>query len=368
MVMRNTTSMENGRIIAQEYCLVKPFTFIVRKRVIESIPDGNLLLKPIVAGICGSEMLYFKGQKEREKLDSRLPMCLLHEGVAEVVGSGKRTKLKKGTRVIVNPLIPCGKCWACRNLGENMCQNSRFMAANADGLARTFFIYPEARVIPVPPSIPIEVAALSEPFSVAVNACETAEIQKYEKVAVIGDGPIGYLLALAVSSVSNVSPENLYFIGVIDEKLDLASDFALTLNSVKEKMRLNSLNGKMDVVFEAVGGMAHEITLNQAIGLLRPGGRCIVLGISKGKIPIMMTSIVNKGLILKGSTRSRMEHYHKVLRLLEDNEIRGRVRRIISDRSFMIKNVKDLEEAFRYADTEEGEAKTKPGRVLVYFP
>ena len=360
--------MKDKRFVAREFLLVKPFTFAVKERVIDFIPEGNLLLKPVVAGICGSEMLYFKGQKEKEKLESRLPMCLLHEGVAEVVETGKGASLKIGTRVVVNPLIPCGECWACRNLGENMCRNSKFMAATADGLARTLFLYPEDRVIPVPPGIPVEVAALSEPFSVALNACEVAGIRKDERVAVIGDGPVGYLVALAVSSVSHVPPEQLYFIGVIDEKLGLAHDFALTLNSIKEKDRLNSLHEKFDVVFEAVGGSAHRITLRQAIDLLRPGGRCVLLGISKGEVPVAVTSIVNKSLTLKGSTRSRMEHYYKVLSLLQDGEIRRKVERIISDRRFVIRTVKDLEEAFRYADTEEGEAKTKPGRVLVYFP
>jgi len=360
--------MKNEGFIAQEFCLVKPFTFAVRKRAIDFIPDGNLLLKPVVAGICGSEMLYFKGQKEKEKLESRLPMCLLHEGVAEVVEAGKGTSLKKGVRVVVNPLIPCGKCWACRNLGENMCRNSKFMASTADGLARTLLVYPEDRVIPVPPGVPIEVAALSEPFSVALNACEVAEIRRDEKVAVIGDGPIGYLVALAASSVSRVPPEKLFLIGIIDEKLDLAEDFASTLNSIREGERLRGLREGFDVVVEAVGGAAHKVTLRQAVDLLRPGGRCVLLGISKGEVPVTVTSIVNKGLTLRGSTRSRMEHYRKVLRLLKDDEIREKVRRMISDRRFMIRSVEDLVEAFRYADTEEGEGKTKPGRVLVYFP
>jgi len=360
--------MKNKSFTAQEFCLVKPFTFAVRRRVIDFIPYGNLLLKPVVAGICGSEMLYFKGQKEKEKLESRLPMCLLHEGVAEVVETGRGTSLKIGTQVVINPLIPCGECWACRNLGENMCRNSKFMASTADGLARTLFLYPEDRVIPVPPGVPVEVAALSEPFSVALNAYEVAEIRGDEKVAVIGDGAIGYLVALTVSSVGHVPPENLYLIGIIDEKLNLARDFATTLNSLKEEDRLRSLHEEFDVAFEAVGGAAHRVTLRQAIDLLRPGGRCILLGISKGEVPIAVTNVVNKSLTLKGSTRSRMEHYRKVLSLLEDDEIRRKVRRIISDRRFTIRTVKDLEEAFRYADTEEGEAKTKPGRVLVYFP
>jgi len=73
-------------------------------------------------------------------------------------------------------------------------------------------------------------------------------------------------------------------------------------------------------------------------------------------------------LTFKGSVRSRMEHYVKALELLKNEVFRERVRRIISKRSFTIKTAGDLEKAFRYADTKEGEAKTKPGRVLVYFP
>jgi len=295
-------------------------------------------------------------------------MCLLHEGVAEIVEAGSGTSLKKGMRVIVNPLIPCGECYACRNLGENLCQNGRFMASTADGLARTLFVYPEERVIPVPSTVPVEIAALSEPFSVALNACETAEIQKNEMVGVIGDGPVGFMVTLAISAVSSIPPERLFFIGIIDEKLRLAQDFASPLNSLKEEEKLRGLYGKFDVIVEAAGGAAHSITLRQAIDLLRPGGRCILLGLSKGEAPVYVTGIVNKGLIFKGSTRSRMEHYYKVLTLIKNEEIREKIKRIISDRRFTIRTARDLEEAFRYADAEEGKARIKPGRVLVYFP
>jgi len=73
-------------------------------------------------------------------------------------------------------------------------------------------------------------------------------------------------------------------------------------------------------------------------------------------------------LSFMGTTRSRMEHYHKVLELLKDEEVREKVERVVSKKRFTINIPEDLEEAFRYADTEEGEARTKPGRVLVYFP
>ncbi len=356
------------RMAAKEYILVKPFEFAERETLIESVPEGHLLLKPVVAGICGSEMLYFKGEKEKEKLEKRLPMCLLHEGVAKIVEAGRGTNLKADALVVVNPLVPCGKCLACKNLSENLCQDSRYMAATADGIARTLFLYPESRVIPVPAGIEPELAALTEPLSIALNAFEVSETRRGETVAVIGDGTIGYLVVLMVSHVSGVPCENLYFIGVVDEKLALAKDFATPVNSVKEKEAIERLTAKVDVAFEAAGGEAHKFTIKEAIDILRPGGRCILLGISRGEVPVDITKIVNKGLVLKGSVRSRAEHYARVLEMLKDKEFKQRVGRIISEKSFIIRTAEDLREAFEYADTEEGEAKTKPGRVLVYFP
>ena len=93
-----------------------------------------------------------------------------------------------------------------------------------------------------------------------------------------------------------------------------------------------------------------------------------MLGLSSKKVPINMTELVNKGLTFKGSVRSRMEHFTQTIELLRNREFSDRVRRIISEKQFMIRSPKDLEAAFRYADTEEGEARTRPGRVLVYFP
>ena len=353
------------KIIAEEFTLVEPFRFVVRERVIDSIPKGHVLLKPVVAGICGSEMLYFKGEKEKWKLEERLPVCLLHEGVAEIVEAGEDAELKAGTYVVVNPMIPCGECIACRKAGENYCQDSGHMAATADGLARTYFLYPGQRVIPIPHGVELELAALTEPLSIALNAFEVSDVKLGERIAVIGDGPIGYMIALMASHVGGVSEDELFFVGIIDEKLSLAADFATTLNSARQ--RIDGFEDSFDVAFEAVGGGVHRITIREAVDLLRPGGRCVLLGLSRGEIPVGVNRIVNKGLTFRGSVRSRMEHYVRVLNLLRDDRFRAKVRRVVSKKRFTVGSAEDLEAAFRYADTEEGEARTKPGRVLVYF-
>ena len=93
-----------------------------------------------------------------------------------------------------------------------------------------------------------------------------------------------------------------------------------------------------------------------------------MLGLSGKKIPVDVNRLVNKGLTLKGSVRSRTEHFIRVIELFKDTKFRDKVKRIISEKRFIIKSPEDLKAAFRYADTEEGGAKAKPGRVLVYFP
>jgi ribitol-5-phosphate 2-dehydrogenase len=356
------------KFVAREFYLIKPFKFTVKERMIESVPKGYLLLKPLVAGICGSDILYFRGEKEKEKLEKRLPVCLLHEGVAEIVETGEATRLNIGSKVVVNPMIPCGKCCACRRGKENLCQSPSYMAATADGLARTYFLYPEKRVLPIPKGVELEVAALTEPLTIALNAFEEAQIQTTDSVAIIGDGTLGYFLALIASHIGKVPQENLHFIGIVAEKLSLAKEFALTINLNREKSRLFALYGKLDVCFEAVGGEAHEIAVNKAINLLKPGGTCVLLGISKGEMSIEIVKIVKKGLTFKGSMYSRMEHYTKLLELLKLRDFQKKVKRTVFPKKFILNGIDDLVEAFKCADTKEGESRTRPGRVLIYFP
>jgi len=353
---------------AKEFQLVEPFVFEIKEKELPALRQGELLLKPLVAGICGSEILYFKGQKSEKKLKERLPMALLHEGTAEVVETGPETSMEKGQKVVVFPMLPCGNCDACKEGFENGCQKSRFMAATADGLARTLFVYREENVVAIPEEIGLDEAALTEPTAIAVNGVNTAEWKGREKVAVIGDGPIGYLTALVASFVRKIPKEDLFFLGIIDEKLKLAEEFATPLNSISQKEEIEKLQGKLDIVLECVGGKAQEITLNQGIGLLKPRGQLIVLGLTDENVPLMTNPIVNKGLVLKGSVRSTKKDFEKVVELLKDHGFRKQLGKIICDKRFVIKGTEDLKQAFEYADTEGEHARNNPGRVMVEFP
>jgi len=358
----------NFRYIAREFPLIKPYEIGERTKIIDKIPKGHVLLKPLIAGICGSDILYFQGSKEEWKLKERLPLCLLHEGVAEVVEVGEEVSLGRGTRVIVVPLIPCGECRVCkRNLGENMCLNLRFLASTCDGLARTIFIHPSGRVIPVPSNLELEAAVLAEPLSVVLNALEEVEVSRDRQVGIIGDGTLGFLLALTISQKLGIPRHGLHVLGIFDEKLSLMRNFASTINTREETEILSELSNSLDVVFEAVGGKAQEKTLEQALSLLRPGGKLIVLGVpAKEIVPIRLPKVIRKCLSIKGLLWSRIDHFHEAVKMLSDEKFAEKVRKIISPRKFKIKSGKDLEKALRYACSEKA-ARQTPGKILIYF-
>jgi len=63
-----------------------------------------------------------------------------------------------------------------------------------------------------------------------------------------------------------------------------------------------------------LGGEAQKATLEQAFDLLKPAGKAIVLGLPPGKkLPINTNKLVNKGLMLQGSAKSRLKHYRMII-------------------------------------------------------
>jgi ribitol-5-phosphate 2-dehydrogenase len=241
------------------------------------------------------------------------------------------------------------------------------MGATADGMARTFFLYPEKGVVELPAGTKLEAAALVEPASIALNAVEEAGVKPGARGVVIGDGAMGYLVALMLSHVAKIPKQNLFLVGISDKKLALAEDFAQTINSLTEEKKLAGLRQKVDVVFEAVGGKAQEKTVAEAIALLRPGGKAIVLGLSKDRVPIKLVDLVNRGLELKGSTRSGEGHYKRMVLFLEDEGFQERLGRFACEKRFKIEGVEDLKRAFEFADSEKSGNGDCNGRVMVEF-
>lgn len=352
-------------VVAEEYYLQQPFEIIGSETEITHLPPYSCLVEVGAFGICSSDIKYFAGEKSPQKLAERLPLILGHEGVGLVLACGRKVdSIKQGDRVVFIPLDPCGECTHCTKGQENLCQNARFMASTAPGLARTHLVYPARLLIPVPSELDLMLATLTEPLSIAYRTVVNTRIRPNSTALVIGTGSLGFLLTATLSGFCSIPKEQLFFVGRKDHKLSRASGFATPVNLYSERVRLTGLKEKCDFVFECVGGERCSETIGLALELVRSDGQVIILGLYdgpvsfNGKVAISdLTAFVNKGSgrriherILRGSSRSCLADYPQVIQQMANPTFRDcYLQDMIHEQTFPL-NLTGVSEAFRFAN------------------
>ncbi len=341
----------------REYLLTQPQIITLVHRDLSTIPEGHVVVDPVVAGICASDLAYFFGRKDPIKLQQRLPVALLHEGVV-------RNRIT-GELAVAIPLQSCGECEACCDAAENVCHHAKFMGSTAQGLTRSPFIYPTALLLPLIDTIPPALATLTEPLSIAVNLVSQLSNITNQQVMIIGTGPMAYLGAVLFSQQRNVSAKRLFVVGTNTRKLEKFSPFATTIDmsTTAGQAAVEALKENIDIGIEAVGGDALAVTFNQLLQLIKNRGTIAMIGLSDKSIPSQLIHVVNKGLRIMGVTRSTIAQYREALALLTDQTIRDRLAVLIEPRQFVIQNENDLMNAFHF--TAAGQ---HCGKVLVTFP
>lgn len=168
----------------------------------EQKPIGEVVIGHRMTSICRSDIYYFMHDKERRKLDERLPMALGHETVGEIQRAGPNVryrdtnkKIIPGNKVVVIPLIPCGTCHVCTgDYGENYCPSSRFMASNAPGSFRTSYLYDAKLVLKIADNIPEHLALFVEPLSNVVQMLDELGFVPFSNQG--EDGTVGHDIGL----------------------------------------------------------------------------------------------------------------------------------------------------------------------------
>jgi threonine dehydrogenase-like Zn-dependent dehydrogenase len=155
----------------------------------------EVLLKVEAVGICGSDMHAYHGHDERRPA----PLILGHEA-AGVIAAGPRA----GEAVVVNPLVTCGLCRACRSGRQHLCPDRQIISMPPrPGAFAEFVTIPERNLIALPAGADFAKAALAEPVAVAWHAVRIAAARLDEPLAsasalVLGAGAIGLASALVL--------------------------------------------------------------------------------------------------------------------------------------------------------------------------
>jgi ribitol-5-phosphate 2-dehydrogenase len=358
---------------AVTYRLTQPFRIEAIERELRRERADDVLIRPRLTGVCSSDLKLYAGTRDRRALSRKLPLALLHEGVAEVVEPNLAgTTLRQGTRVVVVPNVPCyiaypdlypskeEGCPACRpgGAGENYCLHNLYLSSNTDGLAQSAFRHPAPLVIPIAPEVPDRIAALAEPLTTILAGCEKAPIRPDSRCLVLGNGPLGQLVAICLTAFYDVPREAIWMSGRDWENRQHALSLVGSVLDADDPQSFAPLNGKIDLAFECVGGDGNGDTLEQTVDCLRPGGSAVLFGPSERAVAFNTREVIGKGLTFYGANRSFVRHFRTVLERFRDPAVRKLAEALIGRDELTVRSADDLNRALYHAWTRRDAGKT----------
>jgi threonine dehydrogenase-like Zn-dependent dehydrogenase len=279
----------------------------LEKRPLPGLNNDEVLIKVRQAGICGSDLHYYRIGKVGEYIPSQ-PFILGHEFSGDVIEVGSEVKgLKKLDRVGVDPSIRCDKCEYCRSGQSNLCINMKFLGSGMyvppiDGAFREFIVMPEKNCFKLPDEIGYAEGALLEPMSVAFYALKRAGNLKGKSVLISGGGTIGQLL---LSFAIALGAEKVCLSDPVPSKRELAKKRGAfctidpTQSDFMDKT-MEMIPDGFNIAIEASGSI-HAV--RQGFYLTKKGGTIVQVGILPPEEAIPLGLICFKELNYIGSFR-----------------------------------------------------------------
>jgi L-iditol 2-dehydrogenase len=246
---------------------------------VPEIGAGEVLIRVHSCGVCGTDL------KKIHSGSHSAPRIFGHEisGVIAATGEGVQG-FQVDDRVMVFHHTPCGQCYYCRKKTPSQCNDYKRVGVTAGfepaggGFAEYVRVMPwivNRGLIRIPDGVPFEQAAFVEPVNTVYKGVRNLALEPDETVLVIGQGPIGILLAaLAARSGAKVLTSDLY-----PARHEIASIYGLNhpIDASKEDVVAaahNASEGRgADAVIVAVGGNS---LIRTAMDAARPGGRVLL--------------------------------------------------------------------------------------------
>jgi L-iditol 2-dehydrogenase len=224
---------------------------------VEEVPrpepgPGDVLVQIEVALTDGTDVKAFR--RGHPLLLAETPSPFGHEFCGIDVSTGRR--------VVAANSAPCGTCAPCKRGEEALCEN---LPPFLNGAYAEYLLVPariaERNLLPVPPGLAPQIAAMVEPLACCLHGIERAEVEAGQTVAVLGPGPIGLMLCAAAKDAG----AHVTAVGGRPERQELAREFGAQPGDGRGA----------DVVIEAVGTAP---AWQDAVELVRPGGTVVFFG------------------------------------------------------------------------------------------
>ena len=276
---------------------------------------GEVLVRVLACGICASDLHVAVGATPA----GDLPQVLGHEAAGDVAAVGEGVDdWMVGDRVLVLPAWPCMRCPYCLGGRENLCRALRVPGVDVDGAQAGFTLADHRALTHVPRDVPVAQAAiLVDAVATPYHALKRAGVTQGSTVAVVGLGGLGMhavqlaRLAGAATVVGvDVDPANL------DRALEWGADAVVDASDGKPARRVRELTeGGVEKALEFVG---RNESIDQAIKMLAPGGRAVVVGLTPEHLETLPSALlVSNELEVVGSFGSTMQDVDELVDLLD---------------------------------------------------
>jgi L-iditol 2-dehydrogenase len=299
---------------------------------VESVPvpkigPGEVLIQVHSCGICGTDL------KKIHTGSHSAPRIFGHETVGTIAAVGAGVEhFETGDRVAVFHHIPCGTCYYCRKKTFAQCPVYKQVGCTAGfepsgggfaGYVRVMDWIVKRGLIKIPDGIPFEQAIFVEPLNTCLKGVRSLNLSADETVLVIGQGPIGIMLAsLARRLGAKVFTSDLY-----PERHALATTFGLdspidaSRENAVEVVRAATEGRGADAVILATAGNA---LIRTAMDAARPGGRVLLFAQTQhGEAIIDPAAVCVDEKTLVGSYSASVDIQDEALRMVFDGYAQG---------------------------------------------
>jgi L-iditol 2-dehydrogenase len=313
-----------------------PSRLRVEELPVPEIGDSEILVRVHSCGVCGTDL---------KKIELGLvppPRVFGHEMAGTIVRAGKRVAgFKTGNRVIVQHHVPCRECFYCRKQLFSQCEFYRKTGTTAGfepaggGFAEYVrvmdWIVSGEGVVPIPDDITFEEASFLEPLNTCVKALETAALEPGEVVVILGQGPVGLLLAQSARCYG----ANVIGLDFMQARLETARELGVSSTLHPGRDNVSSAVGKMTEgrgADLAIVATADHRAVADAQALVRRGGRVLLFAqtVPGEKISVDASCICMQEKQLIGSYSSSIELQGKTAKLIFERQVN--VARLVTHR------------------------------------
>ncbi|MEM4573412.1 MAG: alcohol dehydrogenase catalytic domain-containing protein [Candidatus Caldarchaeum sp.] len=288
--------------------------------------DDEAVVKVLLAGICGTDLEILKGYAGFRGVPG-------HEFVG-VVEESKNPELV-GKRVVGEINVGCDNCSYCRRNLERHCPIRTVLGIkNRDGAFAEYLSLPEKNLHIVPDNVSDVAAVFTEPLAACYEILEQTHIDPNWRVAIVGDGRLGNLIAQVISTICH----EVHVYGKHRRKMDVLISLGLKCFHVSEAEEF----GGYDLVVEASGNVSGLWT---AVRLVKPRGIIVLKTTVAESVSMNLSPLVVNEVVLIGS---RCGPFTPALRALSKKLVK--VEQLVD----AIYSLEEYQTAFRHAESKEG--------------